>query len=376
MWLREAVSGRMYPDWIRTGGLQDGEIPVFFCHGITRSRFERDLQHLKRNGYATVTADEYYECVTRGRGSRERLVMLTFDDGLADLHEVVFPLLKHFDMKAVAYIVPNWVGAEGMVTWAQVERMHKSGVLDVQSHGMTHRAIYVAPYVEDLFPSRLYADCRYLYPLQLAQARIPECYRGMPLYTAQSRLSDHRRFLPSGDVEWFCFDFIQRHGDQSFFSNRTWKSVLLREITRRGLKKCPAGSYESLDEQYAEVASEVTRSKVAIERVLPEKRVLHFAYPWHQGGIQAARALVEAGYQTVAGGLNVDGGAPARSAPLPVARVNLDFLACLPGDGRRRMEHVLVLKMIRRIVQERRLAGRRVDRSIQRGAPLGSDKTS
>src|SRR5215510_10704172 len=98
--VQKLLSGHIYPDWIRGAPLKPGEIPVFYYHNLSAKRFEQELRYLKRNGYATVTADEYYECVTQERKHQQRLVMLTFDDGLAGLFDTIFPLLKQLNMKA------------------------------------------------------------------------------------------------------------------------------------------------------------------------------------------------------------------------------------------------------------------------------------
>jgi hypothetical protein len=352
--VQKLLSGQIYPAWIRGGHLQPGEIPVFYYHNLSTSRLTQDLRYLKQNGYATVTADEYYECSTQCRDHQQRLVMLTFDDGLAGLFDTIFPLLKQFNMKAVAYIVPDWVGTPGIVSWEQVVTMHRSGLIDFQSHSMSHRAIYIKPHIEDFFPGVFYSKSQYLLPLDLRHAGIPDFFEGMPIYTASSRLSDHPRFLPDGEVERFCLASVTRHDRQRHVWTRNWKSSLLRKIKRVGLLDRKPGRYESAEEQRAAIQAEIDNSRSAIESVLVGKKVRHFAYPWHIGGCLSAEALRHASFYTCAGGLGDPPGVRAMAPQLlPVRRVNLDFLRCLPGIGRFSLPRVWATKIARRIVHSR-----------------------
>jgi len=346
------LSNKIYPDWIRGGRLRSGEIPVFYYHSISAKRFAQELHYLKRNDYETVTADEYYEYVTQHKKQHQRLVMLTFDDGLACLFDTIFPLLKQFDMKVVAYIVPDWVGKPGVVSWEQVTTMQRSGMVDFQSHSMSHRAIYIKSHIEDFFPGDFYSESHYLLPLNLTHMGIPDFFNGMPIYTATSRLSDYPRFLPNGQAERFCLTSVQRHNQQRQICTRNWKAALLRDIERVGLQDREAGRYESAEEQRAAIQAEIENSRSTIEHALVGKQVRHFAYPWHIGGFLSAEALRSAGFSTCAGGLSALPGVRAMASQLlPVQRVNLDFLRCLPGTSRASLLQIWARKITRRIVR-------------------------
>jgi hypothetical protein len=350
--VQKLLSSHIYPDWIRSRQLTPGEIPVFYYHKLSARRFERELHYLKRNSYATLTADEYYECITQRKRYGQRLVMLTFDDGLVGVFQTIFPLLKRFNMKAVAYIVPDWIGKPGMLSWGQVSAMHETGLVDIQSHSMSHKAIYIKPHIEDFFPGVFYTEIKYLHPLSLMDSGIPDFFEGMPIYTATSRLSDHPRFFPDGQAERFCRASVQRHRTQGRGWSRRWKSSLLREISRARLQDSDMGRYESAEEQMAALRAEIDDSRSAIENVLIGKQVKHFAYPWHIGGLLSAEVLRTAGFSTCAGGLSDPPGVRAMMPQLlPVRRVNLDFLRCLPGTGRSSSTRIWATKIARRLVR-------------------------
>jgi hypothetical protein len=260
---------------------------------------------------------------------------------------VVYPLLRHFGMRAVAYIVPTWLGLPGMLTGPQLEEMEASGLVDVQAHSMTHRAIYVDSRVEDFFPAGIYAASRYLYPLRLPTIDLPAAFEGMPLYPATSRLSDCRRWSPAGAAERVCYQVLQRQ--RTAHLGKGWKSALRRELHRAGLDADVPGTLESADEQRAAIWAEVVDSKRALEERLPGKTIRHFAYPWHVGGHLSAQAVGEAGFVSCAGGLRPHQGVIEQGSLLPISRVNLDFADCLPGPDRKSFAAVITAKVVRRV---------------------------
>jgi peptidoglycan/xylan/chitin deacetylase (PgdA/CDA1 family) len=127
-------------------------VPVFCYHVVDAQRFDADLDFLSRNGYVTIDADGLLDHLTGRRPAPEEAVVLTFDDGPVNHHEVVFPLLKSYGMRGVAFIVPRFheeasPGFAGSsshlplrpLNWSQIREMQDSGVIDFQSHTYEHR---------------------------------------------------------------------------------------------------------------------------------------------------------------------------------------------------------------------------------------------
>jgi peptidoglycan/xylan/chitin deacetylase (PgdA/CDA1 family) len=86
----------------------------------------------------------------------EGAVVLTFDDGPRNHYEVVFPLLKTYEMtyemKGVAFIAPRFHAESSPdlsgnssplprrpLNWSQIREMHDSAAIDFQSHTYEHR---------------------------------------------------------------------------------------------------------------------------------------------------------------------------------------------------------------------------------------------
>ncbi len=67
-------------------------------------------------------------------------VLLTFDDGLADNYSNAFPILKESGLKSYFFVMPDKLGTDGYMSWAQVKELAVSGMI-IGSHGMSHRIL-------------------------------------------------------------------------------------------------------------------------------------------------------------------------------------------------------------------------------------------
>lgn len=148
--LRAALTGGM-PDfvWHALPDAQLRGIPVFCFHQVHPTTFQRDLQFLQRNGYHTLRADQLLDHLNAQHTNKRRAVVLTFDDGAANLYRVVYPLLRKYRMNAVAFIAPRFhdettalaTKKYRTVTWDQLREMDASGIIDCQSHTHCHRYV-------------------------------------------------------------------------------------------------------------------------------------------------------------------------------------------------------------------------------------------
>lgn len=181
---RAALSGGL-PDFVLSPSPAPvpARVPVFCYHVVSKEGFEEDLRFLQENGYQTLDADAYLERLMDPGPSRDRAVVLTFDDGPRNLFETVFPLLESYRMKAVAFICPGLhreeseyplapdQNREGLpCSWEQIRAMHASGVVDFQSHTLEHR--YVPRWPEAA-------------PLSGSRADLVDGLRGRPLPLAE-----------------------------------------------------------------------------------------------------------------------------------------------------------------------------------------------
>ncbi|MEO8744774.1 MAG: polysaccharide deacetylase family protein [Candidatus Dormiibacterota bacterium] len=66
-----------------------------------------------------------------------RPVVITLDDGYADLYTAAYPILAVHGFKAVAYIVSSFVGQARYVTASEVVQMDRNGI-EIASHTVDH----------------------------------------------------------------------------------------------------------------------------------------------------------------------------------------------------------------------------------------------
>jgi peptidoglycan/xylan/chitin deacetylase (PgdA/CDA1 family) len=130
-----------------------GYVPIFMYHyvrtvdpvedqlgynlSVTPERFAEHLEWLHTNGYTPIRMDHLADCL-RGRAiCPANAVALTFDDGYADAATAALPLLEHYGYPATFYIVTEFVGRPGYMSWEQIRLLHESG-MEIGSHTLTH----------------------------------------------------------------------------------------------------------------------------------------------------------------------------------------------------------------------------------------------
>jgi len=116
---------------------------------VPADAFSEQLDALLTGGHAVVSLDEALDRLEAG--DERPAVVLTFDDGFADVHERAFPCLMERGLPFAVYLAAGLVGrsmvwegssAESQgspaLTWDQVEEMVESGLCTIGNHTLTH----------------------------------------------------------------------------------------------------------------------------------------------------------------------------------------------------------------------------------------------
>ncbi|MBN2088581.1 polysaccharide deacetylase family protein [candidate division KSB1 bacterium] len=353
-WMIGGLVRGEYPDFV-VRNVEPKKIPAFSYHRVINYEFEQQLRYLKENGYRTITCDEFYEIHQLGNSISEKVVILTFDDGITNFYEVAFPLLQKYQSKAVVFLIGNWIDQPGMVTWEQVRTMHESGLVDFQSHTFNHASIFIEPELIDFIYPGYPAFQNWNVPLTGLNChdtnfKLPEI--GTPIYKFASRISDEVRFFPPDAIQKACLQYVKERGGDNFFKQSNWRKKLRLYGNSQVIKFANERKYESPDEQKEKIHQELVLSKQIIEKNIPGKRVQHLAFPWNQAGKIVQSLLQESGYVSAYGGLSKKYHEKGQDFNIYyINRVSGDFIFCLPGTGRVSFLANIVSKMKRRLTK-------------------------
>ena len=171
-------------------------LPEFFeqksepIYTLLPEQFAAQMKFLQDEGFTSVSLQEFAEMAQGLRPPRERSVLITFDDGLADMHALAWPIARQFGMKLNLFLCTSLMDLSGPImftkngsqvrhdtarldqeypglglhveryaylwrplTWSEVEEMRQDGVqLGLHSH--SHRRF------ELLTPQEIVADIR------------------------------------------------------------------------------------------------------------------------------------------------------------------------------------------------------------------------
>jgi peptidoglycan/xylan/chitin deacetylase (PgdA/CDA1 family) len=338
------------------------EIPVFVFHDIEPKQFEHQLLYLRDNNYQTLNADELEQLAHDGM-SNGRKVALTFDDATWTFWAYAFPLLKRYHLQAILFSVPGivpedltvypnledvWAGrgiledlarrskTQPLCTWRELAIMHESGIVDIQSHSLTHARVPIYPRLVDfLHPDFDTYTSNFNVPI--SSQNNPEHPQrplrlGAPVFESAPQMACRPRFNESSALVQTITGYVEEHGGVAFFSRRGWRRELLALFKKWPTQKL--GSFDTQKDMEAAIRRELTRSKEILEERLV-KSVRHFCYPWFAGSSLADRLAAKAGYRTVHYGPDInDRKEPSREVPLRIRRVSNGYLFRLPGKNR------------------------------------------
>ena len=260
--------------------------------------FDQQMSVLKKMGCHSISLEELYQYMDKGVSIPENAFVLTFDDGYLDCWVAVYPILKKYGFKGTVYVNtdfidpaeelrPNledvWNNNEalgdltwpGFLSWKEIFALDKSGVVDVQSHAITHTWYFNGPKLVDfVHPGDEYVwmnwnrfpDQKYNY-----MSEDPELKKeyGAPVYEHEKSL-ETRRYFPDSNIHSAITEYVSEERGGEFFSNKDWKNILLRKYSELS-EKCSNNKFETDEEYYDRLKSELNDSKEVLEKKLNKK---------------------------------------------------------------------------------------------------------
>lgn len=103
---------------------------------IRPEHLEEQFKYLTDNNYSTLFVSEFVARIDAQ--FPQKTVVLTFDDGTADVYDTVLPLIKKYNLKITVFANPGFDGVNGRMTLAQLRELHESGLVEIGAHTMRH----------------------------------------------------------------------------------------------------------------------------------------------------------------------------------------------------------------------------------------------
>jgi peptidoglycan/xylan/chitin deacetylase (PgdA/CDA1 family) len=124
------------------GEIIDSE-PVYVSYDTV---FAEQMAYLCREGYTTISPDDFIAFQTGEKPLPPKPIMLTCDDGFMSNYRYAFPILKKHGMQATIFVTPDtesenfktYAYADSPLTHEQLREMSDYGI-SIESHAMTHR---------------------------------------------------------------------------------------------------------------------------------------------------------------------------------------------------------------------------------------------
>ncbi len=100
---------------------------------VDPAEMERQLAYLVEHDYDPIWFEDL-----RNIDQYDKPVILTFDDGYDDNYLELLPLLEKYQVKATVFVIVNPLGTGHSMTQEQVRMLSESGLVAIESHGLTH----------------------------------------------------------------------------------------------------------------------------------------------------------------------------------------------------------------------------------------------
>ena len=256
--------------------------------------FEGKIALLKKKGFTGVFWSELYRHMAGEATLPGDSILLTFDDGYLDNWTTVFPILKKYGMKATIFVSPDFVDpveeprsghAPGFLSWAEMREMEKSGLVDIQSHAMSHTWYFTGPRIVDFHRPHDVTPNPWLFwnarpdrkPFYLSEDQQHFLPWGYPVLQHAKALTA-RRFFPDETALHAITGFVAAEGGREFFDRPDWRAALDAHVEKLVGDDGIGGYYETEAEQIARIRDELQQSKRIIGENL-DKRVDYICWP-------------------------------------------------------------------------------------------------
>ena len=106
---------------------------------MTTEAFEGQLDWLADHGYKVAPLNAVVAALNGGGQIEPRTVAIAVDDGYRSQYTDMYPIILRHGVPVTLFVVARAISAEkDVLTWEEIDEMAKSGLVDVQSHTLSH----------------------------------------------------------------------------------------------------------------------------------------------------------------------------------------------------------------------------------------------
>jgi hypothetical protein len=317
-------------------------IPVIYYHSVgpinpewSRNYLTLELQYVTdqfryfAKNFNSISLREYYEIKNGLIKPVQNPVVITFDDGYLDNWIWAFPLLKKFKLKATIFVCPEFVDLEngirpdstdlkqgkatledinrnGYLSWEEMRLMEQSGLVDIQSHTMTHTKYFVSDRLIDFHHpgadviniiGNLYPD-RKSYSIDNLNFEKLIPY-GYPLFEEASSIIA-RKVIINNNFTNECIGLLKDYDFENYNFMEAFK-IVKQFYESSHSKGDIITSVESEQEYERRIEFEIRESKKIIEKNLG-KKVEFLCWPHGDNNERAHQVALKEGYLATTAG--------------------------------------------------------------------------
>ncbi|HPN12112.1 MAG TPA: polysaccharide deacetylase family protein [Spirochaetota bacterium] len=198
-------------------------IPVLLYHNIDgKGPFSIDaatlrehFQLIRDRGIRVIPLRELIHRLENPVPYREKVIVITFDDGYGSMSSKLLPLVKEFGYPVTLFVYVDMISLRSSknLTWKKLRGMDRQGI-DIQAHSMSHKDLV------KLSKSKDPGDRRSLYEELYLSKRVQELYLNKNI--------DYYAF-PFGRYDLTIIDLAANSGYRRVFSTDYGSNIITRD---------------------------------------------------------------------------------------------------------------------------------------------------
>ena len=332
----------------------DQPVPVIYYHSVGEKNpgwkrnfltletkyFEDQIRYFREN-FSVISLKEMLDIREGSAKPVSNPLVITFDDGYLDNWIWAFPVLKRYDTKATIFVSPEFVdqqpvvrptsldikegradydqaGNVGFLSWEEMRLMEQSGLIDIQSHTMSHTKLFVSDHLTGFHPGAdsFYATCnlfRDYKPYCISDPGFGELLEpGYPIFEEKSALIA-RAVTINKDFNDESIALLKSYPFGKYEFSSAWARIKpVYEYFKSQNRLIMA--IETEQDYLKRLHYEIYESKAVIEKAL-NKRVDIIAWPHGDTSETAVELAFAAGYRGITSGKILSGRSDFRIFP-------------------------------------------------------------